>query len=163
MFLSLFIWILIVGLFIVSFVIVFVPVVPAVIAVWLGFIAYHFFIDNEKLTLLFWLAMGLFTVILLVADFLTNRYFVDRFGGSKASEWGAVIGVLVGVFVYPPIGIIVVPFLIVLIIELVREQPFKLAFFAATGALAGFLSGVAAKILIQFVMIVIFFIVVLLF
>lgn len=163
MFMELFIWILIVALFIASFVGVFIPVIPAVIAVWLGFFAYHFFIDNEKLTLLFWVMMGLFTLILFVADFLTNRYFVERFGGSKASEWGAIIGVIVGVFIYPPIGIIVVPFLVVLIIELTREQPLKLALFAATGALAGFLSGVIAKMFIQFVMIVIFFIVVLLF
>lgn len=161
--LDLFIWILIVALFIASFVGVFIPVIPAVIAVWLGFLAYHFFIDDGKLTLLFWLAMGLFTVILIVADFVTNRYFVDKFGGSKWSEWGAIIGVLVGVFIYPPIGVIVVPFLIVMIIELIRKRPFKLAMFAATGALAGFLSGVVAKVFIQFVMIVIFFIVVLFF
>lgn len=160
---ELLIWILIIALFIASFVGVFVPVVPAVIAVWLGFITYHFLIDNEKLTMLFWIAMGLFTIILLVADFLTNRYFVERFGGSKWSEWGAVIGVIVGVFIYPPIGIIVVPFLIVLIIELIRKQPFKVASLAATGALVGFLSGVVAKMFIQFVMIVIFFIVVFIF
>ena len=38
-----------------------------------------------------------------------NKYFVNRFGGSKLGEYAALIGVIVGCFVIPPFGIIIVP------------------------------------------------------
>lgn len=154
------IWIIIVVLFILSIVGVFVPIIPSVLAIWGGFLVYHFFLDSEQLTLVFWLIMAIFTIILIVADLLTNRYFVHKFGGSKASEWGAIIGVIIGAFIYPPLGLILVPFLFVFIIEIYKRRTAKEAALASIGALAGFLSGVVAKIIIQLIMIIWFFIVI---
>ena len=31
----------------------------------------------------FYVAMIIFTIMILVADFVMNKYFVNRFGGSK--------------------------------------------------------------------------------
>src|SRR5699024_81911 len=156
-------WTIIIGLFILSMVGLFVPVIPAVAVIWIGFFIYHFFLDGSELSALFWIAMTVFTILLIGADLLTNRYFVSKFGGSKASEWGAIIGVIIGVFVYPPFGIIFVPFIVVFLIEIAGQKSIKEASFASLGALAGFLSGVVAKFLIQAIMIVWFFLAVLLF
>lgn len=153
-----FIWFVIIVLFILSFVGVFVPIIPAVVVLWIGFLLYHFFIDSEQLTLFFWLIMVVFTIILFVADILTNKYFVNKFGGSKAGEWGAIIAVIIGAFIYPPFGLIIIPFIVVFIIELIQKRTPKEASLIALGAIAGFLSGVAAKIFIQLVMIVWFFV-----
>ena len=54
-----------------------------------------------------------------------NKYFVNRFGGSKLGEYAALIGVIVGCFVIPPFGIIIVPFIAVLIVELVQDFDFE--------------------------------------
>lgn len=152
------IWILIIIFFIVSIVGVVVPIIPSVIFIWASFFLYHFALDNEQLPLFFWLMMVGFTIILLIADFFTNRYFVNRFGGSKVGEWGALIGIVIGMFIVPPIGMILVPFLLVLIIELIIQKKLRIAFFASLGALIGFLTGIIAKLFISFLMIITFFI-----
>lgn len=152
-----FIWIIIICLFVLSFIGVFVPVIPAVVLLWLGFFVYHFFLDASSLTMSFWVAMVLFTMILIGSDFLMNHYFVNKFGGSKWSQLGAVIGVFIGVFVYPPVGMIAVPFLIVFVIELIEKKRVQTAALAALGAIVGFLSSLVAKIVIQFVMTLWFF------
>ena len=155
---DLLIWILIWSLFIISIVGIVIPIIPTVFFIWGGFLLYHFLLNDEKLSLFFWLMMLGFTLILLLADIFTNRYFVQRFGGSKKSEWAALIGILVGMFVFPPFGIILVPFLFVLLIEWYVRKDMKLAFLASIGALVGFLSGVLAKVFISLIMIGLFFI-----
>src|SRR5690554_3346831 len=93
------IWTIIILLFIISMIGVIFPIVPSVLVIWIGFILYHFFIDNEQLTILFWVIMFLFTAILIIADLLTSRYFVNKFGGSKWGEWGAIVAIIIGAFV----------------------------------------------------------------
>lgn len=156
--LDIIIWVCIIALFIASFIGLIVPIIPGVVVLWGGFLLYHFALHSGDLSILFWIAMTIFTIILFVADFITNHYFVQRLGGTKASQWGAIIGVFVGVFVYPPVGLIAVPFLFVFVIEIIQHKTAKEAALAAVGALAGFLSGAIAKGFIQAVMIIWFII-----
>ena len=152
------IWTSICILFILSFIALIVPIIPGLLFIWGAFLIYHMAIADNGLSIWFWLIMLGFTFLLFVADFVTNQYFVSRLGGTKASQWGALIGIIIGMFVYPPIGLFAVPFVIVLMIELSYRKTVKEAAFAALGALAGFLSGAIAKGIIQTVMIILFFI-----
>lgn len=153
---SVFLWILIISLFLLSFIGIVVPIIPGVWLLWGGFLTYHFFINPNQLTILFWISMLLFTIILLGADFYINVFFVDQFGGSRGSMWGALIGMFVGLFVYPPIGLLLVPLLIVFFIELTVHGSVKRSFYVSIGTLAGFLSSAVAKVLLHFIMIIIF-------
>lgn len=153
-----FIWICIIVLFILSFIGLILPIIPGVLLIWGAFILYHFTLAESGLSLWLWLVMIGFTVLLFIADFITNYYFVNKLGGTKASQWGALIGTLIGIFVYPPLGLIIVPFIIVFIIELSYRKTKEEALKAALGALAGLLSGAVAKGMIQVVMILLFFI-----
>lgn len=157
---EIFIWIVIILLFILSFIGVVVPILPSVAFLWVGFLLYYFFLNQEAFTLYFWISMLVLTLVLIVADLLTNRYFVHRFGGNKRSEWGAIVGVIIGSFIYPPIGMIILPLLLVFLLEILAKRPVKMALYASLGAFIGFLSGIAAKIIIQAVMVIIFFIVI---
>lgn len=149
-------WLLIIVSFIISFIGIIVPVIPGILFLWLGFIAYHFLIDATDLNAFFWIVMVLFTIVILGSDFVIHYFFVDQFGGSKWSKWGAIAGVFIGIFIYPPIGMIVVPLVIVIAIELWLKKPFKHALKVALSTLAGFLSSAVAKVFIQIVMIIIF-------
>src|SRR5690625_4416826 len=125
--LAILIWILIIALFIVSFIGLIYPVIPSSLFIWIGFLMYHFFIDQTSLNLFFWVMMIAFTVILFIADVVANSYFVKRYGGSKWGERGAAIAVIVGSFIIPPFGIIIFPFITVLVIEIVQSSTFKKA------------------------------------
>ncbi|RDW17185.1 DUF456 domain-containing protein [Oceanobacillus arenosus] len=155
------IWIIIALLFILSFVGLIYPIIPGVLVLWVGFLLYQFFINSNELNLIFWIAMGVFTVGLFVADIIANSYFVKKYGGSKWGERGAAIAVIIGSFIIPPFGIIIVPFVVVFIIEMLQQRSLPEAFKASIGSLFGFLGGTVAKLVIQVIMIIWFFVVVL--
>ena len=149
-------WIIIILLFAFSFIGLLIPIIPSSIAIWLGFIIYHFFINDSELTLTFWVIMIVLTIILIISDLIANKYFVNKFGGSKKGEYAAMVGLIFGVFVWPPIGIIVVPFIAVLIVELSKQKKSKEAFYSSLGSLIGFLSSMDIKVIVQLIMIFIF-------
>ena len=149
-------WLIVIVLFALSFIGLVFPIIPSSIALWLGFVIYHFFINQSELTLTFWLMMTVLTAILIISDFIASRYFVNRFGGSKKGEYAAMVGLVFGVFILPPVGIIIVPFLTVMLIELAEQRSFKEAFYSSIGSLIGFLSGMAIKVIIQLLMVGIF-------
>ncbi|GAB3045635.1 DUF456 domain-containing protein [Virgibacillus ainsalahensis] len=159
--LDIIIWIIIIALFVASFAGIIFPIIPSVFVLWGGFLLYHFVLNSQELNAFFWIAMSVFTVILVVADIIANSYFVKRFGGGKWGERGAAVAVIVGSFIYPPFGILIVPFITVLVIEMIQKRTVKEAFRASIGSLIGFLGGAFAKVVVQFIMIVWFFIVLL--
>lgn len=154
------IWILIIALFVLSFAGIIFPIIPSVFVLWGGFLLYQFALNPNELTLSFWIGMGIITALLVGADIISNSYFVKKYGGSKWGERGAAVAVIIGSFIVPPFGILIVPFLTVFIIELLQQRTVQEAFRASFGSLIGFLGGAVAKIVLQFVMIVWFFVVI---
>ena len=83
---------------------------------WIGFCLYQFGINGEELSWLFWVGMVIFTMILFASDLIANSYFVKKCGGSKWGERVAGIAVIVGSFIVPPFGILIVPFVAVFLV-----------------------------------------------
>lgn len=150
-------WILTLVLFGLSFVALIYPVLPSVTAVWAGFLIYHFFINAHELNALFWIFMILLTIILTLADVFASSLSVKKFGGSKRGERSAAVGVIMGSFIFPPFGIILVPFVAVLLAEMSQGRNMQEAIRSSIGSLVGFLTGQFAEGAIQLVMILTFF------
>jgi len=115
------------------------------------------FINSAELSWFFWISMGLITVVLLLADIFTGSIAVRKFGGSKWGERVAAVSIIIGSFIYPPFGIIIVPFIAVFIAEVWVKDTAANAFKAAIGTLIGFLSGQFAEAVLQIIMIIWFF------
>ncbi len=98
--------------------------------------------------------MGVFTVLLFVADIIASQYFVKRYGGSKWGERMAAVGVIIGSFIIPPFGVVIVPFVLVFFTELWSVKDVSHALKVAFASLMAFLSGTLAKGFIQMVMII---------
>src|SRR5699024_12563641 len=107
-------WLIVIILFALSFIGLLFAIILSVIAIWLVFIIYHFFINDMNLTFVFWLIMIVLTVILIISDFIACKYFVNTYGGSKKGEYDAMDVLIFGVFVLPPVGIITFTFITVL-------------------------------------------------
>lgn len=103
---------------------------------------------------MFYVAVTIFTIFILIADFVMNKYFVSRFGGTKIGEYIALIGVIVGCFVFPPFGIIIVPFVAVFIVELIQGFDIVHAFKVSFGSVIAFLASSVAQGIIMFIMVV---------
>ncbi|QTQ08697.1 DUF456 family protein [Macrococcoides canis] len=147
-------WTLVVISFIAAFAGLVVPMLPGVLLMWVGFFIYHFGINNSELSWFFWIAMITLTAVTLVSDYVAGSYFVKKFGGSKAGEFAAAVGMLIGSFLFPPLGIIAVPFIVVLFVELYLQRDVAKAFNASVGSLLGFLTSTVAKFLILIIMII---------
>lgn len=155
-------WVTISALFIIAFIGLIYPIIPSVLFVVGGFLAYGFFFSFSALPWWFWLIEILFIVLLFVADTVANLVGVKKFGGSKAGMWGSTIGLLAGPFVIPFLGIVVGPFLGAVIAELiVSKSSMKKAVTVGIGSVVGFITSVITKGSIQLVMIAIFLFIVL--
>ncbi|MCL7747590.1 DUF456 domain-containing protein [Halalkalibacter alkaliphilus] len=150
------IWILIIALFVLSFVGLIFPIIPSVLVLWGGFLLYAFMLGS--LSIWFWIGAGLLTVIILCADIIASQYFVKKYGGSKWGERMAAVGVIIGSFIYPPFGLILVPFLLVFITEFSSSKNGQHACKVAVASLVAFLSSTFAKFMIQLILIVWFMI-----
>lgn len=131
-------WLCIIAAFVLAFIGLIKPIIPSVLVLWVGFLIYQFGFHNGNLSWVFYVSMILFTVFILVADFIMNKYFVNKFGGSKLSELVALVGVIVGCFVFPPFGIIIVPFVAVLVVEMIQEPNLTKALKASFGSVVAF-------------------------
>lgn len=151
-------WLLIIIMFVIAFIGLIKPIIPSVLFLWIGFFIYHFAIDSSKLSWVFWTVMILFTVFMILSDIIMNSYFVKKFGGSKLGETMAAVGVIIGCFVFPPFGIIIIPFVLVFVSEIIQKSDISAALNASIGSLLGFLTSTIAKALIMIVMVIWFFI-----
>ena len=125
----------------------FLPVVPGPPLAYLALVALDF-TGNIYFTwgqLLFWL---LLVVIVQVADYVVPTLGVKKFGGSKYSSWGCLLGTLIGIFVFPPWGIIVGPFIGAFLGEVISGKQAQQALKAGMGAFLGFLFGTIFKIML---------------
>lgn len=147
---------MIIGCFVLSFVGLVYPIIPSVLLVWVGIGLYHFGVNSHELSWISWTMMVILTIFLLLADYLASRHFVDSAGGSVWGMRAAAIGVLAGSFVIPPFGVILVPFILVFAAEMSQKKNVGESVKVAFATLLAFLSSTLAKVIIQFIMIVVF-------
>lgn len=158
---EIFLWVVVVLLFLLSIAGIFLPVLPDTILLWAGFLLYHFFIADPGagLPASFWWGMVVLSILLYGADLLTNMYFVKKYGGSKWSSIAAAVGIILGIFVFPPFGMLILPFVFVVLVEfMVQKQSMERAVKAGVGSLIGFLGSAVVKVILQVTMIIWFFI-----
>lgn len=124
----------------------FLPVLPGPPISFIGLLLIHFFGSTTfSSTLLYTYAIS--AAVLLILDYYLPIWTTKKFGGSKAGQWGATIGVLVGLFA-GPWGIILGPLLGAYIGELIAGRNNQDAWRSAQGAFLGFLLGTGLKIML---------------
>ncbi|MEF3303640.1 DUF456 domain-containing protein [Paenibacillus sp. GYB003] len=151
-------WILVIALFAVGMAGAIFPILPGVLAVYGAFFVYGLFFGFGEFGFWFWLLQTSVVAAILVADYIVNAWGVKKFGGSRASVVGSTIGLLAGPFVIPGVGLLVGPFLGAWIGELIAGADMRQATRAGIGALVGFLSSTFVKLVLQTIMIVLFFV-----
>jgi len=150
-------WLVISLLFILSFIGLVVPIIPGMLLLWIGFLLYQFTLADPGLPPLFWVIALVVTIFIFGSDFYLNFYFVDKFGGSVWSQWGSIIGVLVGFFIFPPFGILLLPLVAVFIIESIVQASYKKALKVTLATVASLISSAFMKGLFQTVLLILFF------
>ena len=135
----------------------FIPIIPSPISGWLGLLILHqvSFLEAQYYFLAITFAIAISVFIL---DYFIPSIGAKKFGGSNAGVIGSTIGLVIGIFLFGPIGILFGSFFGALIGELtVNINNIRIALLAAIGTLIGYLGGVLLKLSVSLFFLVKFF------
>jgi uncharacterized protein YqgC (DUF456 family) len=124
----------------------FVPIIPGPPISYGGLLVFHFFSSYSIQENILWL-MAFVVIAVTIFDIWVQIYGVKKFGGTKKAVNGSIIGLIIGIFFFPPFGIIIGPFLGAFIGARMEENSDgNKAIKIALGALAGFFAGTMLKL-----------------
>lgn len=122
------------------------PVIPGPPLSYIGLLFLHFTKEFQYSTkfLIIW---AIITTVVYTLDLLIPAWGTKKFGGSKRGIWGSMIGLLIGMFLFPPFGLIIGAFLGAVIGELSGGQDSGAALKSGFGSFMGFLAGTLLKLI----------------
>ena len=123
----------------------FFPIIPGPPISYAALLVFHFFssYNIDEITLWIW---ALIVIAVTVFDLWIQIYGVKKFGGTKKAVNGSIIGLIIGIFLFPPFGIIIGPFLGAFIGAKMDNKDVNKALKIALGAFAGFILGTLVKL-----------------
>lgn len=128
---------------------VFLPVLPDTVFFWTAVILYRFLKADVSYSPYFWAGAVIITIIILLADYLSNLYFIKKQGGSKRTIFTAIMGMIVGTIFFGPIGFILLPFVSIFIVEYWRSRNRSNSLKLAFSSILAFLAGTIARLTMQ--------------
>lgn len=133
-----------------------VPVLPGPPISYAGLLVLQLAKDNpfSTETMMIWLAV---TIVVTLLDYVVPIWGTRKYGGSRQGVWGSVIGLMAGLFFFPPVGIIVGPFLGAIAGEMVAGKNSNDALRAGFGSFIGLLAGTLLKLIASAWMAFLFF------
>ena len=103
---------------------------------------------GEPMSLTTLIVWGVVVVVVSVVDYIVPMYLTKATGGSKYAERGAMIGLIVGIFL-TPIGMILGSFLGAFIAEMTyAKKDIESSLKAAFGSFLGFILGTGIKTIV---------------
>ncbi len=123
----------------------FVPIIQGPPISYGALLVFHFFssYNIDENTLWIW---ALIVIAVTVFDLWIQIYGVKKFGGTKKAVNGSIIGLIIGIFLFPPFGIIIGPFFGAFIGAKMDNPDVNKALKIALGAFAGFILGTLVKL-----------------
>jgi len=104
--------------------------------------------------LLIWLII---TIAVTLLDYYVPVWGTKKFGGSSKGVWGATLGLLTGIFFFPPFGIIAGPFIGAVLGELLSGKQLNVALKSGLGSFIGFIAGTVMKLTVSIMLAFYFF------
>lgn len=119
-----------------------VPLLPGIPLMFLGIAAYGWYDNFQTIDARYLIILAVLTLLSVFMDYLSTTLGAKYFGSTKIGTWGSLIGTMVGLFFFPPIGIIAGPFIGAIIGETIAGKEFHHALKIATGTVAGLFTGI---------------------
>jgi uncharacterized protein YqgC (DUF456 family) len=133
-----------------------IPALPGPPISFLGLLLFHFFTLHHMNTNTLWLLAVVVSVITFL-DYWLQVYGVKKFGGGKKAINGTILGLILGLFIFPPFGVIIGPFIGAFIgAKTEAKEDSSRAIKIALGALAGFLGGTILKFAVSIYITILF-------
>jgi uncharacterized protein YqgC (DUF456 family) len=106
--------------------------------------------DTFSPTLL--IVMGALTLLTMILDYVLPMAGAKKYGSSKRGFWGALFGMVIGVVLFPPFGMIIGAFLGAVVGELTAGKKQAEAMKAGWGVFLGVITALILKLLVSGIM-----------
>jgi len=135
----------------------FFPIIPGPPISYGGLLVFHFFSSYTIKESVLWF-MVFVVLVVTVFDLWVQIYGVKIFGGKKKAVNGSILGLIIGILLFPPFGIIIGPFVGAFIgASMEQDSDAKKSIKIALGSLAGFLAGTILKLSVSIYIIYLIF------
>jgi len=124
------------------------PVLPGPPLSYAGLLLLHFS-SKYQFSVKFLLIWAAVTILVSVLDYAIPAWGAKKFGSSKRGIWGSFIGLIAGLFFFPPFGIIIGPFAGAVVGELTGGKNSGEALKSGFGTFVGFLLGTLLKLIVS--------------
>jgi len=122
------------------------PIIPGPPLSYVGLLLLHLS-ERYQFTSKFLIIWAVITAVVYALDYIIPVWGTKKFGGSKRGVWGSIIGLVIGLFLFPPFGIIIGPFVGAVIGELTAGKDQSAALKSGLGSFIGFLTGTLLKLI----------------
>ena len=129
----------------------FLPVIPGPPLCWASLLILQLH-KEPPFTSDFLIVWAAVVIVVTLLDYYVPVWGTKKFGGTRYGNWGSAIGVITGIFIFPPFGIIIGPFLGAFIGEKIGGKDNRQALRSAWGSFAGFLAGTIMKLAVSLIM-----------
>ncbi|MBN2516911.1 MAG: DUF456 domain-containing protein [Deltaproteobacteria bacterium] len=122
------------------------PVIPGPPISFVALLVLSYAKNWEAFSVTFLIVMGVLTVVVVVLDYVVPAGGAKKYGASKTGVAGSLIGMLAGVFFFPPWGLFVGAFVGASVGELIARKGGKEALRAGWGVFVGIMVGTGLKL-----------------
>ena len=126
------------------------PVIPGPPLSFIALLLLHFSRFADFSPTFLWITAGI-TVVITALDYILPAIGTKKLGGSRAGTIGSILGMILGIFIIPPWGIIVGSFAGAFVGELIIGRDNRTAMLSGLGSFIGFVFGTLMKLIICFV------------
>ena len=122
------------------------PIIPGPSISFLALIILSYAKNWEPFSSTFLIIMAGLAILVTILDYVVPVGGAKKYGASKSGVWAAMAGMLIGVFVFPPWGMIMGAFGGALIGELLARKEGREALRAGFGVFVGIMVGTGLKL-----------------
>ncbi len=124
----------------------FVPILPGPIVSYLALIFLSIAKRWKAFTPLFLVIVGIITIVATVIDYILPVVTSKKKGATKAGIWGSILGMIAGIFFFPPFGMLIGAFAGAVVGELIFNKDRKNALRAGWGVFLGTIVSIFIKL-----------------
>jgi uncharacterized protein YqgC (DUF456 family) len=122
----------------------FLPIIPGLPFSYAGFLLLQ--LAQQPFTITFLLIWIIIVALITILDGLMPVWGTKKFGGTPYGILGCIVGLVIGMFFFPPIGFVTGPLFGAFIGELIAGKTSGIALKAALGSFFGFMVGTGIKV-----------------
>lgn len=135
-----------------------IPAMPGPILSFLSLILLYFSKEGESITLFSLILFGIATLAIIVIDYIAPILGAKVSGASKNGVRGSIIGAIIGILFFPPLGIFIGAFIGAVLGETREGKDFRQAMKAGIGTIVASAATAVLQVIFSLTVLIYFFV-----